>query len=50
MKHKTVSVAQKKAFQRLLTEKDSLLTSMEKSTPPIGAPNVAVTPQATAAV
>ena len=50
MKHRTVRVEQKNAFHRLLTENELLLTSIENNTPPIGAPKVAVTPQATAAV
>ena len=42
-------VAQKKQRQRFETMKYVDETSMAKSTPPIGAPNVAVTPAAIAA-
>jgi hypothetical protein len=45
-----VTVAAKKDFQRFETVNELELTSMAKSTPPIGAPNVATTPTATAAV
>lgn len=50
LKHNTVTVEAKKLFQRFETVNDVVLTSMEKSTPPIGAPKVHVTPTATAAV
>ena len=40
----------KKDFHRLETVNEEVLTSIAKSTPPIGAPNVHVTPTATAAV
>jgi hypothetical protein len=40
----------KKAFHKFDTVKVEVLTSMAKSTPPIGAPKVHVTPTATAAV
>lgn len=50
LKQRTDMVEQKKAFQRLETEKCSELTSTAKSTPPMGAPKVHDTPTATAAV
>lgn len=50
LKQRTVTVDAKKDFQRLDTVKVEVLTSMAKSTPPIGAPKVQVTPTATAAV
>ena len=50
LKQSTVQVAQKNDFQRLDTVKVVELTSIANSTPPIGAPNVEVTPTATAEV
>ena len=50
LKPNTVIVAATNDFQRLCTLKEVELTSIANSTPPIGAPNVAVTPTATAAV
>ena len=50
LKHSTEIVEHKKDFQRFYTENDDVLTSMANSMPPIGAPNVAATPTATAAV
>ena len=50
LKHKTVTVEAKKDFHRFDTVKVEVLTSIAKSTPPIGAPKVQVTPTATAAV
>ena len=50
LKRIIVIVEAKNDFQRLATVKVVELTSMANNTPPIGAPNVAVTPTATAAV
>ena len=50
LKNKIVIVAAKNDRHNFSTVKDLALTSMAKSTPPIGAPNVAVTPTATATV
>lgn len=50
LKHNTEIVEQKNDFQRFDTVNDEVLTSMANSTPPIGAPKVAETPTATAAV
>ena len=50
LKHKTEMVEQKKDFHRFETVNEEVLTSIAKSTPPIGAPKVEATPTATAAV
>ena len=50
LKHKTVTVEAKNDFHKLETVNEVELTSIANSTPPIGAPNVHVTPTATAAV
>lgn len=50
LKQRTVIVEAKKDFQRLETSKLVEDTSIAKSTPPIGAPKVQVTPTAIAAV
>jgi hypothetical protein len=50
LKHKTVIVDAKNDFQRFETVKEDVLTSIANNTPPIGAPNVHVTPTAIAAV
>ena len=50
LKQRTDIVEQRKDFQRFYTENEDVLTSMANSIPPIGAPNVAATPTATAAV
>ena len=50
LKSNIVNVEAKNDFQRSDTVKVEELTSIAKSTPPIGAPKVAVTPTATAAV
>ena len=50
LKQRTVKVAAKKDLYRFETVKVDELTSIANNTPPIGAPNVQVTPTATAAV
>jgi hypothetical protein len=50
LKNNTVIVDAKNAFHRFETVKLLVLTSIANRTPPIGAPNVQVTPTATAAV
>ena len=47
---RTVTVEAKNAFHRFETVNVEVLTSIANNTPPIGAPNVHVTPTATAAV